>query len=45
LRPPQGQTIVAIRNVAKSIFFTDRLDGSYLTQLEAGRTYRLNLYP
>jgi alpha-L-fucosidase 2 len=45
LRPPQGQTIVAIRNGAKSISFTDRLDGSYLTQLGAGRTYRLNLYP
>jgi alpha-L-fucosidase 2 len=42
LRPPQGQTIATIKNGAKSISFTNQLDGSYLTQLEAGRTYRLS---
>jgi alpha-L-fucosidase 2 len=42
LRPPQGQIIAAIRNGTKSISFTNRLDGSYHTQLEAGRTYRLS---
>jgi alpha-L-fucosidase 2 len=42
LRPPLGQTIATIKNGAKSISFTNQLDGSYLTQLEAGRTYRLS---
>jgi alpha-L-fucosidase 2 len=45
LRPPQGQTIATIRNGTKSIPFTNRLDGSYHTRLEAGRTYRLSFYP
>jgi alpha-L-fucosidase 2 len=44
LRPPQLQTIATIRNGAKSISFTNRPDGSYLIQLEAGRTYRLSFY-
>jgi alpha-L-fucosidase 2 len=42
LRPPQGQIIATIRNGTKSISFANRLDGSYHTQLEAGRAYRLS---
>jgi alpha-L-fucosidase 2 len=41
LRPPQGQTIAVIKSGTKSISFTNQSDGSYLTQLEAGRIYRL----
>jgi alpha-L-fucosidase 2 len=42
LRPPQGQTITTIRNGARSVSFSQRVDGSCLTQLEAGRTYRFS---
>jgi alpha-L-fucosidase 2 len=42
VRPPQGQTISKIKNGAKSISFSKRLDGSYLLQLDAGRIYRLS---
>jgi alpha-L-fucosidase 2 len=42
LRSPQGQTIAAIRSEGRSVSFSNRDDGSCLTELEAGRAYRLN---
>ena len=42
LRAPRGQTISAIRSGAKPVAFTTQPDRSYLTQLEAGRSYRLS---
>ncbi len=41
LRAPKNQTITAIKSGAKSIPTTNQKDGTYRTQLEAGRTYRL----
>ena len=41
LRVPHGQTIATIKTGAKSIPLTTQPDGSHLTQLEAGRTYRV----
>jgi alpha-L-fucosidase 2 len=42
LRPPQGQTIGAIRSEGRPVPFSNRDDGSCLTELEAGRAYRLS---
>jgi alpha-L-fucosidase 2 len=42
LRPPQGQTIGAIRSEGRPASFSNRDDGSCLTELEAGRAYRLS---
>jgi alpha-L-fucosidase 2 len=41
LRPPQGQTIATIRSGGRPVSVSTRPDGSCLTELEAGRTYRL----
>jgi alpha-L-fucosidase 2 len=45
LRAPQGQTITTIRNGARSVSFSNRGDGSWVAQLEAGRAYRLGFAP
>jgi alpha-L-fucosidase 2 len=41
LRAPQGQTITTIKSGAKPIAVTTQPDGTRLTHLEAGRTYRV----
>ena len=41
LRTPKGQTISAIKSGTQSIPVATQSDGTYRTQLEAGRTYRL----
>ena len=42
LRSPQGHTIATIRSGGRPVSFATRPDGSYVTQLEAGRAYRLS---
>jgi alpha-L-fucosidase 2 len=41
LRAPQGQTIASIKSSAQPVNHTTQPDGTYLTKLEAGRTYRI----
>lgn len=41
LRAPHGQTITSIKTGTRSIPVTTQPDGTHLTRLEAGRTYRL----
>ncbi|HXC97275.1 MAG TPA: glycoside hydrolase N-terminal domain-containing protein [Edaphobacter sp.] len=42
LRVPNGQAISAIKNGTKAVSFTHQSDGTYLTQFESGRSYRLS---